>query len=31
RSHISRLRKKLKEDFIKTYRQEGYMWGENNY
>lgn len=31
RSHISRLRKKLKEDFIKTYRQEGYMWGENNH
>ncbi|WP_366722930.1 hypothetical protein [Sulfuricurvum sp. PD_MW2] len=28
---MSRLRKKLKEDFIKTYRQEGYMWGENNY
>lgn len=26
RSHISRFRKKLKEDFIKTYRQEGYMW-----
>ncbi|WP_366722939.1 hypothetical protein [Sulfuricurvum sp. PD_MW2] len=23
---MSRLRKKLKEDFIKTYRQEGYMW-----
>ncbi|MBV5321359.1 MAG: response regulator transcription factor [Sulfuricurvum sp.] len=26
RSHISRLRKKLKENFIQTYRQEGYMW-----
>jgi DNA-binding response OmpR family regulator len=26
RSNISRLRKKLKEDFIQTYRQEGYMW-----
>lgn len=26
RSNIYRLRKKLKEDFIQTYRQEGYMW-----
>lgn len=26
RSNVYRLRKKLKEDFIQTYRQEGYMW-----
>lgn len=26
RSNIYRLRKKLKEDFIQTYRQEGYIW-----
>lgn len=26
RSNIYRLRRKLKEDFIQTYRQEGYMW-----
>ena len=26
RSNIYRLRKKLREDFIQTYRQEGYMW-----
>jgi len=29
RSHISRLRKKLKENFIQTYRQEGYMWEDS--
>lgn len=26
RSNVYRLRRKLKEDFIQTYRQEGYMW-----
>jgi DNA-binding response OmpR family regulator len=29
RSHICRLRKKLNEDFIQTYRQEGYAWEDN--
>ncbi|MBV5321977.1 MAG: response regulator transcription factor [Sulfuricurvum sp.] len=31
RSNIYRLRKKLKEDFIQTYRQEGYIWEDNIY
>ncbi|PHM17881.1 MAG: hypothetical protein CJD30_03730 [Sulfuricurvum sp. PD_MW2] len=30
RSNIYRLRKKLKEDFIQTYRQEGYIWESGN-